>query len=106
MLKNYLKMTLRNLRRQKILAFINVIGLALGITCAILIFLYVETPNQLAGALEESFPEVERAVRIEKRSDLVRYIEKSQTSVGTFSKQPFLSPGSYRGDRSLRSLFP
>lgn len=34
MLKNYLKMTLRNLGRQKILAFINVIGLALGIACA------------------------------------------------------------------------
>jgi putative ABC transport system permease protein len=41
MLKNYLKIAIRNLRRHKIISFINVIGLAIGIACAALILLYV-----------------------------------------------------------------
>ncbi|MCF0057927.1 ABC transporter permease [Dyadobacter sp. CY356] len=41
MLKNYFKIALRNLQRSKAYAFINVLGLALGITCAILIFTLV-----------------------------------------------------------------
>ena len=41
MLRNYFKVALRNLERNKAYAFINVIGLGLGITCAILIFVLV-----------------------------------------------------------------
>ncbi|MEO6684558.1 MAG: ABC transporter permease, partial [Dyadobacter sp.] len=41
MLKNYFKIAFRNLQRSKAYAFINVLGLALGITCAILIFMLV-----------------------------------------------------------------
>lgn len=41
MLKNYLKVALRHLRRQKAYAFINVFGLALGLACCLLIGLYV-----------------------------------------------------------------
>ncbi len=41
MLKNYFKIALRNLKRSKAYAFINILGLALGITCAILIFMLV-----------------------------------------------------------------
>ncbi|MBE9460937.1 ABC transporter permease [Dyadobacter subterraneus] len=41
MLKNYFKIALRNLQRSKAYAFINVLGLALGISCAILIFVLV-----------------------------------------------------------------
>jgi putative ABC transport system permease protein len=42
MLKNYLKIALRNLRRHKGHAFINVLGLAIGIACCVLIGLYVQ----------------------------------------------------------------
>ncbi|MCZ6819912.1 MAG: ABC transporter permease [Calditrichaeota bacterium] len=35
-------------------------------------FSYAESPAQLAGALEESFPEVERAVRLDIRTDVIR----------------------------------
>lgn len=38
MLRNYFKIALRNLERNKAYALINVMGLGLGITCAILIF--------------------------------------------------------------------
>ena len=42
MLKNYLKITLRNLKRQKSYALINLAGLSVGIACAILIILVVQ----------------------------------------------------------------
>ncbi len=42
MLKNYLKIALRNLQKHKGYTFINVSGLALGITCCLLIMLYVQ----------------------------------------------------------------
>lgn len=42
MFQNYLTIALRNFRRHKAFTIINVAGLALGITCAILIFLMVD----------------------------------------------------------------
>ncbi len=42
MLKNYLKIGLRNLLKQKGYSFINISGLAVGIACCLLIFLYVK----------------------------------------------------------------
>jgi len=41
MLINYLKVTLRNLRKQRGFTFINVFGLATGLACCLLITLYV-----------------------------------------------------------------
>ncbi|GAB3529428.1 ABC transporter permease [Pontibacter brevis] len=42
MFKNYLKMAYRNLMRHKVFSLINVSGLALGMTCSILILLWVK----------------------------------------------------------------
>ena len=42
MLKNYLTIALRNLRKQKGYTFINVAGLAVGLACCLLISLYVQ----------------------------------------------------------------
>ncbi len=41
MLRNFLMVALRNLKRQKIYAFINISGLSLGLACSLLIFLWV-----------------------------------------------------------------
>jgi len=41
MFKNYLLVAWRNLRRHKGFSFINISGLAIGISCCILIFLYI-----------------------------------------------------------------
>ncbi len=42
MLTNYLKIAWRNLLRHKVFSFINILGLALGMTCSILIMLWVQ----------------------------------------------------------------
>jgi putative ABC transport system permease protein len=41
MLKNYITIALRNLQRYKVFSFINIIGLAVGLACCMVIALYV-----------------------------------------------------------------
>lgn len=40
-------------------------------------FTYAETPAPMASAMEQSFPDVERAVRILARNDIIRYQDQS-----------------------------
>ena len=42
MLRNYLKIAYRNLLRSKVYSLINILGLSLGITCCVLLALYIE----------------------------------------------------------------
>ena len=42
MLKNYIKITLRNLGKNKLYSLINIVGLAIGLACFILIGIYVK----------------------------------------------------------------
>jgi putative ABC transport system permease protein len=42
MFKNYVKLTLRSLTKNKAYSFLNIFGLSIGIACAALIFLWVE----------------------------------------------------------------
>ena len=42
MLKNYLKIMLRNIKRRKAFSTINIAGLAIGMACCILILLWVQ----------------------------------------------------------------
>ncbi len=42
MLRNYIKITLRNIRRHKAFSFINIAGLAIGIACCLLLLLWVQ----------------------------------------------------------------
>ena len=47
MIKNYLLVALRNLRRNKIFSLINMLGLALGIACSLLILLWVQDERSI-----------------------------------------------------------
>jgi putative ABC transport system permease protein len=42
MLKNYLKIALRNIRRHKAYSFINIAGLTIGMTCVVLLLLWIQ----------------------------------------------------------------
>ena len=42
MLRYYLMITIRNLRRHKTYSILNITGLAIGIACCILVLLYVQ----------------------------------------------------------------
>lgn len=41
MIKNYLLLAFKNLRKQKMFSLINILGLTVGITCCLLIFLFI-----------------------------------------------------------------
>lgn len=75
MLKNYFKIALRNLRKHPGYTFINVFGLATGITCFVLILLYVQ--DELAyDRYHENADRIHRVVEV---------IEDAEES----SSQPF-----------------
>src|SRR5690606_15395018 len=42
MFRNYLIIALRQLRKQKVFSFINILGLSLGITCCVLLALFIK----------------------------------------------------------------
>ena len=54
MFKNYFKTSWRNLRRNKTFSILNIAGLAIGIVCASLIFLWVEYSFEYNTALKDS----------------------------------------------------
>jgi putative ABC transport system permease protein len=102
MLKNYLLVTVRNLKKNSTYSLLNIIGLAVGMTAFILIALYVQyelsfdkyhenadriyrvvreerafTPAPLGPSLKEKIPEVESAARILRRNKtLISYEQK------------------------------
>ena len=51
MFQNYLKIALRNLFKHKVYSLINIVGLAVGITCCLLILLYVRREQTIPKAL-------------------------------------------------------
>ena len=54
MLKNYLKVTLRNIKKQKGYSFINITSLAIGLSCCILILIYIR--GAPSGIIHPSIP--------------------------------------------------
>lgn len=54
MFKNYLKVSFRNIKRQKGYSFINIFGLAVGLACCILILLWVKNELSYDKSFENS----------------------------------------------------
>ncbi len=80
MLKNYLKIAWRNLTRNKRFTIINILGLALGFTCCILIFLFTQYHLSFDNFHEKS----ERIYRIvtEERRDIIDYTASVPPALG------------------------
>lgn len=71
MIKNYIKLAFRNLRRNKDYFFINVFGLAVGMACAIMVMLHVWTQTHF----DNFHPDDDRLYRV--------IIESKMGSIGT-----------------------
>lgn len=72
MISNYLKIALRNLRRQKAYTFLNVIGLSIGIASCLLIFLLVQHELSYNTFLRDR-EQVYRVVSVFHTPDGIRY---------------------------------
>ncbi len=64
MLKNYLKIVLRVIRKQKLYSLLNIVGLAVSLTCSFLILLHVK--HELS--YETNFPKSDRIYRVQVNS--------------------------------------
>jgi len=73
MFRNYLKIAFRNLLRHKLYSLINVLGLALGMACCLLIVLFVQ--DELSyDKFHKKAEQIYRVAKIERRNDeLVNY---------------------------------
>ena len=60
MIKNYLKIAFRNLTKYKFISFINLFGLTIGLTCCLLIFIFIR--HELS--YDKFQPNAERVYRI------------------------------------------
>ncbi|MEO5594784.1 MAG: FtsX-like permease family protein [Chitinophagaceae bacterium] len=60
MLKNYLKIAWRNLRKNKVFSIINILGLSLGIACALLIIFHIK--EELS--YDKGFTKADRIFRV------------------------------------------
>jgi len=119
MLKNYIKITWRNIRNNKIYSFINIMGLAVGMACCILILLWVQdelsfdkfhenysdiyrtipelqgtkyssNPLALAAVFKEQYPEVRQIARFCSRYWLLKYGDKIYNQSGALVDDDFL----------------
>ncbi len=120
MLRNYILVLVRNMRKHWSYTLINIIGLATGIACFVLIALFVrdeltfdkfhekgdrvfrmlsnvknmegtlQVPNALAGVLTERFPEVESVVRMDFAKKAIEYKEEVIYEQGFYYADPSL----------------
>jgi len=119
MLKNYFKITWRNIKNSKVYSFINIMGLAVGMACCILILLWVQdelsydkfhenysdiyrtipelqnnkvssNPLALAAVFKEQYPEVREITRFCSRNWLFKYGDKIFNENGAMVDAEFL----------------
>ena len=108
MIRNYLKVAVRNLLKHRAYSLINILGLSFGLACCLLIFVYVmdelsydkfhekaerihrlqynivnfnivQTPPPMAAAMKEYFSEIEHIGRMFARTASVEIAEGSAT---------------------------
>ncbi|MFC2166778.1 ABC transporter permease [Acidobacteriota bacterium] len=118
MIKNYLKIAFRTIKKHKGYSFINIAGLAVGITCCVLIFLWVQdelsydkfhenskniyrtvlsvqdnwwtsSPWALGPTLKKDFPEIRIFTRYRESQRLIKYEDKSYNENVAFADPEF-----------------
>ena len=121
MFKNWLAITLRQMNRHKGYTAINVLGLAVGMVCAMFIFLYIQyelsfdrhhekagqiyrvavnedarSPRSMVPAMKEEFPEVRQFVRL---------LPTFGTWIMRYEDRLFYEKRVYWADQSLFDVF-
>ena len=121
MLKHWLAITLRHMSRHKGYTAVNVLGLAVGMVCAMLIFLYIQyelsfdrhhekaeriyrvavnedarSPRSMVMAMKEDFPEVRQFVRL---------LPTFGTWIMRYEDRLYYEKGVYWADQSLFDVF-
>jgi len=120
MLKNYIKTTWRNIRNNKVYSFINIMGLAVGMACCILILLWVQdelsydkfhknyrniyrmipelqgrkfssSPLALGAVFKEQYPEVQHVARYYWMNFTVKYGENINSENGALVDDDFFN---------------
>lgn len=120
MIRHYLKITLRNLSRNKLYTGLNMLGLTIGFTCCVLIALYVHeelnydrfnknadrivllqqfennwaSGGKLATDMKARFAQVEKTVRLKNTNPLI-----------TFNSTAFYEPRFYFADSTVFTVF-
>src|SRR5258706_10160095 len=79
MLQNYLKIGLRNLARNKAYSAINILGLALGVACCLLLSLYI-------------MDEVSYDKHHDRKEDIYRIVSTFQVAIAGTNKIGTASP--------------
>jgi putative ABC transport system permease protein len=123
MLKNYLKIAFRNLKKHKIFSVINILGLTLGISVCLIISLFILNENsfdsynknaaqiyklidtqnnssgidyRVAGIITSNFPEIQKAC----------YLQVIKTQIGTsYLKNALFIDNIMSADKSFFTMF-
>ncbi len=81
MLTNYVKTAWRNLLKQRVHSLINIVGLAMGMACALLIFLFVE--DELSyDTFHENADRIYRLTRVSKIGDNTFAVANTASAMG------------------------
>ncbi len=94
MIRNYLKIAWRNLRRDKFYSFINILGLTIGITCGLLLLLYV-TDELSYDRYHEKAAQIHRVVAYIQEPDKVNKWVGTQPPIAKTLKAQYPSVENY-----------
>ncbi|NQV17433.1 MAG: ABC transporter permease [Armatimonadetes bacterium] len=72
MLQKFVIIALRNIRRQKFYSILNILGLAIGVTCCMLIVLYIQTEL----SYDNFYDNADRIFRLNNENDMGGKIDK------------------------------
>ena len=110
MFKNYFKIAIRNIVKNKTYSLINIFGLSIGIAFCILTFLFIShewtydsfhenagriyrvgirTPDPLCPTILQEVPGIEHAVRYKPVPGIINYKDKYFSEMFTFTEPPF-----------------
>ncbi len=88
MIKNYFKIAIRNLNRNKGYSLINILGLSVGLACSILVFLYVQ--NELSyDRFHENKDRLYRVVKERQGGNNISRSVWSQVPMGPVIEEEF-----------------